>query len=164
MTGSGKTGLCLSLLEKPPSTAYRHLYDPKGDPQSRLTFPNLAPSDFEPCDAGRGRAQRREWRNSRRSGRVLESRSRRVGPDSRSIGKLRAAADVAIYTPVQKPTAAVGTRSATSPEWPMPARRATRRRGLSGLLSCSASKRTPSVAREDPARQYSRRLAAGLST
>jgi hypothetical protein len=50
MTGSGKTGLCISLLEEAalggiPAIAI----DPKGDLGNLLlAFPNLAPSDFRP--------------------------------------------------------------------------------------------------------------------
>src|SRR3990172_4145025 len=50
MTGSGKTGLCIALLEE---AALQHIpalvVDPKGDLTNLLLhFPNLAPNDFEP--------------------------------------------------------------------------------------------------------------------
>ena len=50
MTGSGKTGLCMALLEE---AAMDHVpaivIDPKGDIANlMLTFPDLAPSDFRP--------------------------------------------------------------------------------------------------------------------
>ncbi|HUM71845.1 MAG TPA: DUF87 domain-containing protein, partial [Chloroflexota bacterium] len=50
MTGSGKTGLCLNLLEE---AALQHIpalmIDPKGDiTNALLHFPNLAPADFQP--------------------------------------------------------------------------------------------------------------------
>src|SRR5687767_3058273 len=50
MTGSGKTGLCINLLEEAildniPSI----VIDPKGDITNLLlTFPDLQPKDFEP--------------------------------------------------------------------------------------------------------------------
>ena len=50
MTGSGKTGLCVSLLEEAaidniPSI----IIDPKGDLANLLlTFPNLSPEEFRP--------------------------------------------------------------------------------------------------------------------
>src|SRR5262249_35528161 len=50
MTGSGKTGLCIGLLEEAvidgiPAIAI----DPKGDLSNLLlTFPNLQPADFRP--------------------------------------------------------------------------------------------------------------------
>ena len=60
MTGSGKTGLCLSLLEE---AAIDHIpaivIDPKGDLANLLlTFPELRPADFAPWidpDAARPR-------------------------------------------------------------------------------------------------------------
>ncbi len=50
MTGSGKTGLCLSLLEEAALDGVPAIaIDPKGDLGNLLlTFPNLAPSDFRP--------------------------------------------------------------------------------------------------------------------
>ena len=50
MTGSGKTGLCIGLLEE---AALQHIpaiiIDPKGDLTNLvLHFPNLLPSDFQP--------------------------------------------------------------------------------------------------------------------
>src|SRR6266576_4724227 len=50
MTGSGKTGLCLSLIEEAAIDGVPAiLIDPKGDLGNLLlTFPDLAPSDFRP--------------------------------------------------------------------------------------------------------------------
>src|SRR5262250_2138381 len=50
MTGSGKTGLCLSLIEEAAIDGVPAiLIDPKGDLCNLLlTFPDLAPSDFRP--------------------------------------------------------------------------------------------------------------------
>jgi hypothetical protein len=50
MTGSGKTGLCISLLEEAALQGIPALMiDPKGDiTNSLLHFPGLAPQDFEP--------------------------------------------------------------------------------------------------------------------
>src|SRR5882724_5561598 len=50
MTGSGKTGLCLALLEEAALDGIPALViDPKGDLANLLlTFPNLAPEDFAP--------------------------------------------------------------------------------------------------------------------
>src|SRR6201991_4793889 len=48
MTGSGKTGLCLALLEEAALNGIPAIaIDPKGDLGNlMLTFPNLAPQDF----------------------------------------------------------------------------------------------------------------------
>lgn len=50
MTGSGKTGLCISLLEEAGLDGIPAIViDPKGDLGNLLlAFPNLAPSDFRP--------------------------------------------------------------------------------------------------------------------
>ena len=50
MTGSGKTGLCLSLLEEAAIDGVPAIcIDPKGDLANLLlTFPDLRPADFEP--------------------------------------------------------------------------------------------------------------------
>lgn len=50
MTGSGKTGLCLTMLEEAALDSVPVIaIDPKGDLANLLlTFPDLAPSDFAP--------------------------------------------------------------------------------------------------------------------
>ena len=50
MTGSGKTGLCLALMEEAALNGIPAIaIDPKGDLGNLLlAFPNLAPSDFRP--------------------------------------------------------------------------------------------------------------------
>src|SRR5437660_9950111 len=50
MTGSGKTGLCIGLLEEAAIDGIPALViDPKGDLSNlMLTFPQLRPEDFEP--------------------------------------------------------------------------------------------------------------------
>jgi hypothetical protein len=60
MTGSGKTGLCLGLLEEAAIDGIPVIaIDPKGDLGNLLlTFPDLAPADFEPwVDPGQARRQ-----------------------------------------------------------------------------------------------------------
>ncbi len=58
MTGSGKTGLCLSLLEEAAIDGVPAIcIDPKGDLGNLLlTFPNLAPGGFRTLDRRRRRA------------------------------------------------------------------------------------------------------------
>lgn len=50
MTGSGKTGLCISLLEEAAIDGVPAIaIDPKGDLGNlALTFPELKPEDFQP--------------------------------------------------------------------------------------------------------------------
>ncbi len=60
MTGSGKTGLCLDLLEEAALSGTPALMiDPKGDiTNALLHFPNLDPLDFEPwVDADQARRE-----------------------------------------------------------------------------------------------------------
>ncbi|HEU4591021.1 MAG TPA: hypothetical protein VFS13_08945 [Steroidobacteraceae bacterium] len=103
MTGSGKTGLCLSLLEEAAIDGVPAIcIDPKGDLGNLLlTFPNLAPADFEPwIDAGE--AQRKGVSTAELAAKAAETWKRGLaewGQDPSRISRLRAAADVAIYTP-----------------------------------------------------------------
>jgi hypothetical protein len=103
MTGSGKTGLCLSLLEEAAIDGVPAIcIDPKGDLGNlMLTFPRLAPSDFEPwVDAGeaaRKGASVPEF--AAKTAEVWKNGLAEWNQTPERIGKLRAAADVAIYTP-----------------------------------------------------------------
>jgi len=103
MTGSGKTGLCVGLLEEAALQGIPALIvDPKGDLTNLvLHFPNLAPADFEP------------WIDRdmvRRSGKTLAEVAAEtaanwqkgladweLGPDD--LLALQEAADFTIYTP-----------------------------------------------------------------
>jgi len=103
MTGSGKTGLGISLIEEAAIDGIPVLaIDPKGDLGNLLlTFPNLAASDFAPwIDAGE--AQRH---NTTVDAYAAETAQRwKAGlaewdQDGTRIAKLKAAADVTVYTP-----------------------------------------------------------------
>ena len=103
MTGSGKTGLGLSLIEEAAMDGVPVLaIDPKGDLGNLLlTFPNLAPGDFKPWvdpdEANRrgvtvdafAEQEAASWKKG------LEA----WGQDGERIARLRANADFAIYTP-----------------------------------------------------------------
>jgi hypothetical protein len=103
MTGSGKTGLCLSLLEEAAIDGVPAIcIDPKGDLGNLLlTFPNLAPGDFEPwVDAGD--AARKGLSVADHAAKTAESWKNGLaewGQAPERIAKLRAAADVTLYTP-----------------------------------------------------------------
>jgi hypothetical protein len=103
MTGSGKTGLGISLIEEAAIDGIPVLaIDPKGDLGNLLlTFPNLAPADFAPwIDAGE--AQRH---NTTVEAYAVETAQRwKTGlaewdQDGSRIARLKAAADVTVYTP-----------------------------------------------------------------
>src|SRR4051812_16429451 len=67
MTGSGKTGLCISLLEEAAIDGIPAIViDPKGDIANLLLqFPDLRPEDFAPWvneeDARRQNLSREQW-------------------------------------------------------------------------------------------------------
>jgi hypothetical protein len=103
MTGSGKTGLCLSLLEEALIDGIPTLIiDPKGDlPNLLLTFPELRAEDFAP------------WVNeddARKKGLTVSAFAQQQaalwkkglgewGQSGDRIKRLRDAADFAVYTP-----------------------------------------------------------------
>ena len=103
MTGSGKTGLCLTLLEEAAIDGIPALcIDPKGDLGNlMLTFPELRPSDFEP------------WidpAEAERKGRSVAAQAEAVatlwreglaewGQDGARIARFKDAVDIGIYTP-----------------------------------------------------------------
>ncbi|HEX5886377.1 MAG TPA: DUF87 domain-containing protein, partial [Pyrinomonadaceae bacterium] len=93
MTGSGKTGLCITLLEEAAIDGIPAIIiDPKGDlPNLLLTFPNLSPQDFEPwVEEGDDAAQQANlWKEG----------LAKWGQDGERIKRLRDAADFRIYTP-----------------------------------------------------------------
>ncbi|MFO0706848.1 MAG: ATP-binding protein [Nitrospira sp.] len=103
MTGSGKTGLCLALLEEAAiDNIPAIIIDPKGDLGNlMLTFPSLKGEDFQPwineddarkkglSPADYAKAQAELWTKGLAGWQQ----------DGARIQRLRDAADVAIYTP-----------------------------------------------------------------
>src|SRR5690606_14436052 len=102
MTGSGKTGLCLALLEEAGIDGVPAIcIDPKGDLANLLlTFPELAPADFaawvDPADAQRKGLSVPDYAAS------VASTWRKGLADwdqtPARIANLRARVDMAIYT------------------------------------------------------------------
>ena len=103
MTGSGKTGLCISLLEEAAIDGIPAIcVDPKGDLANLLlTFPDLRPEEIQPW---------LEEGEARRKGVSLDQlaadkadlwRSGLAdwGQDGQRIARLKEAVDFAIYTP-----------------------------------------------------------------
>jgi hypothetical protein len=103
MTGSGKTGLCLSLLEEAALDGIPAIaIDPKGDLTNlMLTFPQLRAEDFRPWinedDARQKGISAEEYASQQAATwkRGLEA----WGEGGDRIQKLRDAAEVVIYTP-----------------------------------------------------------------
>src|SRR5262245_54941663 len=103
MTGSGKTGLCIGLIEEAAIDGIPVLaIDPKGDLGNLLlTFPQLRPEDFRPWI---------DEDEARRAGRTPDDQAAAEaerwakglaewGEDGARIERMRKAADFAIYTP-----------------------------------------------------------------
>lgn len=103
MTGSGKTGLCVGLLEEAAIDGIPAIViDPKGDLSNLLlTFPELRGEDFAPWASAD---------EARRKGITLEEYAQwqaelwrkglgQWGQDGERIARLKASADFAVYTP-----------------------------------------------------------------
>jgi DNA helicase HerA-like ATPase len=103
MTGSGKTGLCVSLLEEAALDGVPALIlDPKGDLGNLLlTFPDLAPADFRPwVDEGEARRRGVDVATfARQTSGLWRKGLGDWGQDGDRIRRLRASADFSIYTP-----------------------------------------------------------------
>jgi len=103
MTGSGKTGLCVSLLEEAALDGIPAIaIDPKGDIGNLvLAFPELRPEDFKPwVDAGE--AARKGQSVDQFAAATSEAWKKGLAEwneDGARIQRLREAAEVAIYTP-----------------------------------------------------------------
>ena len=103
MTGSGKTGLCLSLLEEAAIDGIPAIcVDPKGDLGNLLlSFPDLSPDDFKPW---------LEPREANRKGKTIDELATDTaamwkkglaswGQTPERVKKFKESVDVAIYTP-----------------------------------------------------------------
>jgi hypothetical protein len=103
MTGSGKTGLCLALLEEAAiDNIPAIIIDPKGDLSNLLlTFPQLRPEDFEPW-IDPGEATREGVTPAQLAAKTAEQWKTGLaqwGQDGERIQRLRDAVDMSIYTP-----------------------------------------------------------------
>ncbi len=146
MTGSGKTGLGISLLEEAAIDGIPSIIiDPKGDLTNLLLqFPNLAPSDYEPWlsedDA------RQKSLTVRQLAEQIATRWRQglaeTAQAPERIARLRAAAEWRIYTPGSEaglPLSILGTFAAPRAKLPREAltqkidATATALLGLTGL-------------------------------
>ncbi|HJS22138.1 MAG TPA: hypothetical protein VJ764_05735 [Steroidobacteraceae bacterium] len=103
MTGSGKTGLCVALLEEAAIDGIPAIaIDPKGDLGNMLlTFPELTPADFRPwVDAGE--AQRKGLSLDEYAAKTADTWRAGLaqwGEEPARIARFRDAVDIAIYTP-----------------------------------------------------------------
>ena len=103
MTGSGKTGLCLGLIEEAAIDGIPAIViDPKGDLSNLLlTFPNLKPEDFRPWineeDAAKKGVSPDEFAAQQAA--LWAKGLGEWGQDGARIQRMKDAAEFAIYTP-----------------------------------------------------------------
>jgi len=103
MTGSGKTGLCVGVIEEAALDGVPSIViGPKGDlADLMLTFPALRPEDFRPWinedDAAKAGASPDDYAKSQAE--MWAKGLSDWGQDGARIQRLRNAADFAIYTP-----------------------------------------------------------------
>lgn len=150
MTGSGKTGLCLSLLEEAAIDGIPVIaIDPKGDLGNLLlTFPQLRPEDFKPW-IEEAEAARQGISADELAAKTAEKWKKGLedwGQSGERIEKFRQSAELVIYTPASN--AGIGLTILRSFAAPPPAIRenneAMRDRvmadasGLLGLLGIDA--------------------------
>lgn len=103
MTGSGKTGLCIDILEEAAiDNIPAIVVDPKGDLANLLlTFPDLKPEDFKPWinpdDAKRKGVSEDEFAAAQ--AKLWTDGLAKWDEDGDRIRRLKAAAEFSIYTP-----------------------------------------------------------------
>ena len=123
MTGSGKTGLGIGLIEEAAIDGVPVLaIDPKGDLANLLlTFPDLAPADFapwvDPADAGRHSLTTEAFATQQAE--LWKKGLAEWDEDGTRIARLRAAAEFRLYTPgsrAGRPLALLNSFSATAEE------------------------------------------------
>jgi len=157
MTGSGKTGLLIGLIEEAALDGIPTLViDPKGDLANvLLSFPELAPGDFLPW---------LEPDAAKREGITLESLAERTakkwsdglaasGQSGERIRRLHAAADMAVFTPGSRsgrPLAMLGSLDAPAAEIAADpeARRERIESLVSGILALVGIDAEPGTSRE----------------
>jgi len=103
MTGSGKTGLCIDLIEEAALDGVPAIIiDPKGDITNLLlTFPNLESKDFAPWineeDAEKKGLSPEDY--AKQQADLWKNGLLKWGQDGKRIQRLRDSADFVIYTP-----------------------------------------------------------------
>ena len=103
MTGSGKTGLCINLLEEAAIDGIPSIIiDPKGDLANMLlTFPELKPEDFAPW-VNEEDAQKKNLSVNEYAAQQAEMWTKGLaewGEDGKRIQRLRDTAECRVYTP-----------------------------------------------------------------
>ncbi|MGC4029115.1 MAG: hypothetical protein QM696_09610 [Steroidobacteraceae bacterium] len=157
MTGSGKTGLCLAMLEEAAIDGIPAIcIDPKGDLGNLLlTFPNLAPQDFAQW-VDPGEASRRNLTVEQYGAQVAEQWRKGLAEWDQQpsrIARFRDAVDIAIYTPGAEfglPLSVLQSLAAPPPELMADAAAVAERAAsvVSGLLTLLGRDADPLQSRE----------------
>jgi DNA helicase HerA-like ATPase len=119
MTGSGKTGLGIGLLEEAAIDGVPSIViDPKGDmPNLMLTFPELRPADFEPWvsveEASKKELSRQDF--AAQQAELWKNGLAEWAQSGARIQRLREEADVVVYTPGSQAGVPVSVLRAFSP-------------------------------------------------
>ncbi len=157
MTGSGKTGLCLGLLEEAAIDGIPALaIDPKGDLGNlMLTFPDLKPADFRPWvdESEATRKGRTPEEHAKKTAAMWKKGLAEWDQDGTRIQKFKDAAEVAIYTPGSSaglPLTVLRSFDAPSPEFAADgdAMRDRVQSAVSGLLALLGIRGDPIRSRE----------------
>lgn len=103
MTGSGKTGLCMSIIEEAAIDGIPVIaIDPKGDiANALLAFPQLRPADFEPWVSAE-EAQRNKVSVQEQATKIAadwQNGLAQSGQTPERISRLKNAAEFTVYTP-----------------------------------------------------------------
>jgi len=157
MTGSGKTGLCIGLLEEAAIDGIPALaIDPKGDLANlALTFPSLSPEEFLPW-VDRDEAAKQGLTPEQLAERTADAWKKGLAEwdeDGERITRFRTACEVAIYTPASKagrPLALLRTLTAP-PQAVLEDEEALRARvqgAVSGVLALAGIESDPMQGRE----------------
>jgi DNA helicase HerA-like ATPase len=144
MTGSGKTGLCIDILEEAAMNGIPSIViDPKGDMTNLLlAFPDLSPDDFLPWinteDARREETTREEY--AKKISEIWKRGLEKWGIEKERIARYRESTEVKIYTPGSKAGYGVSILSSLlSPELSWETEEETLREKVRGTVSALLS-------------------------
>jgi len=140
MTGSGKTGLCIDLLEEAALAGLPSiLIDPKGDIVNLLLqFPDLQPQDFQPWvnvdDARRAKMTLEDY--AAKKAEEWKAGLAQWGLNARDIQKLKGSVEWSVYTPGSDAGRPVSIlKSLEAPEIPWDENQELLRERISGICS-----------------------------
>ena len=139
MTGSGKTGLCIDLLEEAALRGIPALMiDPKGDMTNTLLhFPDLLPQDFQPwVDPDQARREGKSLDQAAQdAARLWKEGLQSWGISGERLEKLKSSAQFGVYTPGSEAGVPINILSSLkAPELPWEAHREVLREKISGTV------------------------------